>query len=116
MPTKTLFLIFTTLFTLAAALPNPFALQRRATCSTAVQNLVNGINQNIAVQKQEQQETTIIQQVLSAKTVDESDFQSAKSKLISIVNQGISIRENNQKIAPAGNGAIAGLMTVYYTS
>jgi hypothetical protein len=84
----------------------------RGACSTAVKNLVTGINDNIAVQKNEQSQTTIIQKILSANTTDDGNFQTAKSKLVTIVNQGITIRQNNQKIAPSGNAAIAGLATV----
>ncbi|PMD58454.1 uncharacterized protein K444DRAFT_532054 [Hyaloscypha bicolor E] len=84
----------------------------RGACSTAVKNLVSGINDNIAVQKNEQSQTTIIQKILSANTTDDGNFQTAKSKLVTIVNQGITIRQNNQKIAPSGNAAIAGLATV----
>ncbi|KAH8758515.1 hypothetical protein F5882DRAFT_261922, partial [Hyaloscypha sp. PMI_1271] len=88
------------------------ALMLRGACSTAVKNLVSGINNNIAVQKNEQSQTTVIQKLLSSNTSDSGGFQSAKSKLVTIVNQGITIRQNNQKIAPAGNAAIAGLATV----
>ncbi|KAF8848844.1 hypothetical protein BDZ45DRAFT_774502, partial [Acephala macrosclerotiorum] len=64
------------------------------------------------VQKQEQGQTKVIKQELAQATPNLDDFQSSKSKLIDIVNNGISIRTNNQKIAPSGNAAIAGLATV----
>jgi hypothetical protein len=98
------FLAFTT------ALP----LHKRTTCSSAVQKLVDGINDNITVQKQEQAQTKVIQQELAQTTPDQDDFQISKSKLIDIVNNGISIRTNNQKIAPSGNAAVSGLATVSF--
>lgn len=101
---KTSFTLFFSLFALATAVP---VLDERAACPADVEALVKGINDNIAVQKMEQSQTTVIQKQLSA-----ADFAPAKSKLIDIINQGASIRANNQKIAPAGNAAIAGLKTV----
>ncbi|RDW85184.1 hypothetical protein BP6252_02774 [Coleophoma cylindrospora] len=88
------------------------ALVSRAACSSAVTKLVDGINSNIAVQKQEQSQTTVIQKQLSAGNVNSADFKTNKDKLVTIVNKGISIRTNNQKIAPSGNAAISGLATV----
>ncbi|KUJ08359.1 uncharacterized protein LY89DRAFT_677223 [Mollisia scopiformis] len=108
----TKFLLPTLLLTLFLNLAISLPLHKRAACSSAVQNFVNGINDNITVQKQEQAQTKVIQQELAQATPDQDDFQSSKSKLITIVNQGISIRTNNQKIAPSGNAAIAGLATV----
>lgn len=52
-----------------------------------------------------------IQQELAQPTPDLDDFQSSKPKMIDIVNRGISIRTNNQKIAPSGNAAVPGLAT-----
>jgi hypothetical protein len=112
---STIFLHLIAVSTICAAVlvaPLDPALMLRGACSTAVKNLVTGINDNIAVQKNEQSQTTVIQKILSANTTDSGGFQSAKSKLVTIVNQGITIRQNNQKIAPAGNAAIAELATV----
>jgi hypothetical protein len=112
---STIFLHLITLSMICTAVPvaplDP-TLMLRGACSTAVKNLVSGINDNIAVQKNEQSQTTIIQKILSTNTTDDGNFQTAKSKLVTIVNQGITIRQNNQKIAPSGNAAIAGLATV----
>ncbi|KAH8670207.1 hypothetical protein BGZ60DRAFT_527691 [Tricladium varicosporioides] len=88
---------------------NFLSLTTRATCSPEVEALVSGINKNIDVQKQEQSQATVITSILAANTVDANDFKSAKGKLVDIVNSGAKIRANNQKIAPAGNAAIAGL-------
>jgi len=111
----TIFLHLIAVSTICTAVPvaplDP-ALMLRGACSTAVKNLVSGINNNIAVQKNEQSQTAVIQKLLSSNTNDSGGFQSAKSKLVTIVNQGITIRQNNQKIAPAGNAAIAGLAIV----
>jgi hypothetical protein len=112
---STIFLHLIAVSTICAAVlvaPLDPALMLRGACPTAVKNLVTGINDNIALQKNEQSQTTVIQKILSANTTDSGGFQSAKSKLVTIINQGITIRQNNRKIAPAGNAAIAGLATV----
>lgn len=53
-----------------------------------------------------------IGETISATPVDEARFQSEQKSLLETVNQGVSIREQNQQIAPANSPANAGLATV----
>ncbi|KAL8376576.1 hypothetical protein RB595_007601 [Gaeumannomyces hyphopodioides] len=93
----------------AIALP----AQNRAADCTAAKKLVEGIDKNISAQKMEQQAVGEIKKLLSADgQVDEAKFAQAKQNLLSHVNEGIKIREENQKMAPTGNPAIPGLATV----
>ncbi|PQE04634.1 ATP binding protein [Rutstroemia sp. NJR-2017a BBW] len=81
-------------------------------CPLAVAALASGISANIADQRNEQAAVTSIGNILAASPVDPATFNSAKASLLDFVNKGIAIREENQKIAPAGNAAIPGLATV----
>lgn len=107
---------FTTFLTLSLLisplLASTIPIQQRAACSADVQKLVDGINSNIAVQKDEAAGAKILSTVLAADTIDMDDFTSAKATLLTNVNKGITIRTANQKITPADNKATAGLATV----
>ncbi|PQE05697.1 integral membrane protein [Rutstroemia sp. NJR-2017a BVV2] len=81
-------------------------------CPAAVAALASGISANIADQRKEQAAVTSIGAILSQQPVNNSTFNTAKASLLDFVNKGIAIREQNQKIAPAGNAAIPGLATV----
>ncbi|PQE23368.1 ATP binding protein [Rutstroemia sp. NJR-2017a WRK4] len=81
-------------------------------CPAAVAALASGISANIADQRNEQAAVTSIGNILAAPPVDPANFDTAKASLLDFVNKGIAIREENQKIAPAGNAAIPGLATV----
>lgn len=81
-------------------------------CSQAVQDLATGISANIADQRNEVAAVTAVGDILGEDPVNPVTFAASKASLLDFVNKGIAIRENNQKIAPPGNGAIAGLATV----
>ncbi|RDW76967.1 hypothetical protein BP6252_05020 [Coleophoma cylindrospora] len=82
------------------------------TCSQAVQDLAAGISANIADQRNEVAAVTAVGDVLGEVPMNPVTFAASKASLLDFVNKGIAIRENNQKIAPPGNGAIAGLAIV----
>ncbi|KAL8289007.1 hypothetical protein RB597_000881 [Gaeumannomyces tritici] len=87
--------------------------QNRAAHCAAAQKLVEGIDKNIGAQKMEQEAVGEIKKILSVEgQVDEAKFAQAKQELLGHVNEGIEIREENQKMAPAGSPAIPGLATV----
>jgi hypothetical protein len=50
------------------------ALQGRDACSSDVQKLIDGINSNIAVQKDEQAQASVLASILSSDTIDNDDF------------------------------------------
>lgn len=81
-------------------------------CSPEVQALASGINSNIADQRNEQKAVTAVGKALQQSPFNASMFDAAQSSLMTFVQKGIQIRQNNQKIAPAGNAAIPGLATV----
>ncbi|RDW56448.1 hypothetical protein BP5796_13197 [Coleophoma crateriformis] len=81
-------------------------------CSQAVQDLAAGISANIADQRNEVAAVTAVGDVLGEVPMNPVTFAASKASLLDFVNKGIAIRENNQKIAPPGNGAIAGLAIV----
>jgi hypothetical protein len=82
------------------------------TCSPEVTALASGISANIADQNNEVAAVSSLGQMLTESPVDATLFAAGQASLLSFVQKGISIRENNQKIAPAGNPAIPGLATV----
>lgn len=81
-------------------------------CSPEVMALASGISANIDDQRNEQAAVTAVGDTLNENPMDPVAFAAAKASLLDFVNKGITIRENNQKIAPAGNPAIPGLATV----
>ncbi|TGO16632.1 hypothetical protein BTUL_0026g00860 [Botrytis tulipae] len=81
-------------------------------CSPEVQALASGISSNIADQRNEQKAVTAVGKILQQSPFNTSMFDAAQSSLMTFVQKGIQIRQNNQKIAPAGNGAIPGLAIV----
>lgn len=86
---------------------------KRAACSADVEKLAIGIQQNIQAQFGERDSTLGIQDLFNSTTGSCNErFAAAKTTLLGFVNSGIQIRTNNQKIAPAGNAAIAGLAIV----
>ncbi|ORY58911.1 uncharacterized protein BCR38DRAFT_489270 [Pseudomassariella vexata] len=89
----------------------PKSITNSNTC-VAAQKLADGIDENIAVQKQEQSDVAAIKKIVGTSNIDQAKFQSVKEKLLRTVNKGISVRESNQKMAPPGNNAITGLRTV----
>lgn len=79
----------------------------------ASKKLADGIDKNIGVQKMEQQAVGEVKKLLSVEgQVDAAKFAEAKKALVGFVNDGIKIREENQKAAQPGNPAIPGLATV----
>lgn len=76
--------------------------------------LAIGIAQNIVDQRNEQAALAQVKTVLQKQPVDMTAFQAAKSNLLVFVNDGITIRQSNQAIAPVGNPATAGLQTVCF--
>lgn len=81
-------------------------------CSAAVAALAQGIKANIAVQNNELAAVTTLGALLNENPVDSTLFAAGQASLLGFVKQGITIRENNQKIAPAGNAALPGLAKV----
>ncbi|KAI9647953.1 hypothetical protein NHQ30_004343 [Ciborinia camelliae] len=81
-------------------------------CSPEVAALASGIAANIADQRNEKLAVTAIGYMLEESPMNSSTFDSAKASLLDFVQKGITIRENNQKIAPQGNAAIPGLAKV----
>ncbi|PMD44762.1 hypothetical protein L207DRAFT_509439 [Hyaloscypha variabilis F] len=74
--------------------------------------LASGIQSNIADQNNELATVSALGNVLAQSPIDMTLYSATQASLLNFVNKGIAIRENNQKIAPPGNGAIAGLATV----
>ncbi|QSZ36888.1 hypothetical protein DSL72_006771 [Monilinia vaccinii-corymbosi] len=81
-------------------------------CSPQVKALVDGINANIADQRNEQAAVTVMGYVLQESPIDTTIFDAAKASLLTYVQKGITIRQNNQQITPPGNAATEGLATV----
>jgi len=81
-------------------------------CTQQVMALASGISANIADQNNEVAAASSLGQMLAESPVNNTLFAAGQVSLLSFVQKGISIRENNQKIAPAGNPAIPGLATV----
>jgi len=81
-------------------------------CSPAVLALASGIQSNIADQYNELATVTALGSVLAQNPVDTTLYAATQGSLLGFVTSGIAIRENNQRIAPAGNGAVAGLAIV----
>ncbi|KAK2606664.1 hypothetical protein N8I77_005398 [Diaporthe amygdali] len=75
----------------------------------AAQALADGIQSNIDLQTGEQASVEKVKAAVSQNPIDQAAFTAAKSQLLDFVNAGISARENNQAIAPAGNAAVDGL-------
>jgi len=94
-------------------LPTPsLATNTTSTCSPAIMALASGIQSNIADQNNELATVTALGNVLAQNPMDMTLYSATQASLLNFVTKGIAIRENNQKIAPPGNGAIAGLATV----
>jgi hypothetical protein len=91
---------------------NSSSTSTAAPCSPAVMALAAGIQDNIADQNNELNTATAMASILSQDPVDSTLFGASQSSLMGFVTKGIAIRQNNQKIAPAGNAALAGLATV----
>ncbi|KAF1985272.1 hypothetical protein K402DRAFT_394969 [Aulographum hederae CBS 113979] len=106
--------------TLTALLLVPFAvavpLERRQNGpdpATRAGQLQQGINANILAQMGEATATDTIQ-LLQTPGGDNNfqEFTVAKDNLMTFINAGIRIRENNQKIAPVDSPAVQGLAVV----
>lgn len=82
------------------------------TCSPAVLALVAGIQLNIADQFNELNTVTALGSILDQLPMDVTLYSATQTSLLGFVTKGIAIRENNQKIAPPGNGALPGLAIV----
>jgi hypothetical protein len=120
-----LLILISLLATQATALPNPVLLiiesspspvseatNSTTPCSAAVLALASGIQSNIADQYNELTTVTALGNVLAQNPLDTTLYSATQGSLLGFVTKGIAIRENNQKIAPAGNGALPGLATV----
>lgn len=79
-------------------------------CANA-KKLAAGIDDNIKIQKQEQSNVADIEKIVNSNNVDQKKFDAAKKTLLTTIDDGIKIREANQKLAD-GNGAKDGLATV----
>jgi hypothetical protein len=79
-------------------------------CAADVDRLASGIQQNILDQQGEQVSLQAIMNLMQANgSVDMGQFLTMKAQLLSFVTAGISLRVNNQEIAPPGNAAVSGL-------
>jgi hypothetical protein len=79
-------------------------------CAADVDRLASGIQQNILDQQGEQVSVQAIMNLMQTNgTVDMGQFMTMKAQLLSFVTAGISLRVNNQEIAPPGNAALPGL-------
>jgi hypothetical protein len=74
--------------------------------------LASGIQANIADQNNEVNTVTALGFILAQNPLDTTLYAATQGSLLGFVTKGIAIRENNQKIAPPGNGAIPGLAIV----
>jgi hypothetical protein len=81
-------------------------------CIPAIMALASGIQANIADQNNELSIVTALGYILAQTPVNTTLYSATQASLLGFVTEGIAIRENNQKIAPKGNSAIAGLAIV----
>lgn len=77
-------------------------------CSAAVNGLIAGIEINILAQHGELNATLALQAIEAESPVDQTAFAAGQAVLVSNVLFGMTIREYNQMILPAGNAATAG--------
>jgi hypothetical protein len=80
-------------------------------CAADVDRLASGIQQNILDQQGEQVSLQAIMNLMQNSTgpVNMAQFLTMKAQLLSFVTAGISVRENNQAVAPPTNAALPGL-------
>lgn len=95
--------------------PAAAAANSTGTCSSAVMALASGIQSNIADQNNELATVTALGDVLAQNPMDMTLYAATQASLMGFVTKGIAIRENNQKIAPAGNAAIPGLVSAPFS-
>ncbi|KAL5322110.1 hypothetical protein ACEPPN_010079 [Leptodophora sp. 'Broadleaf-Isolate-01'] len=81
-------------------------------CSSQVLALAAGIQSNIDDQNNELTTVNALGMVLGQNPLDMTLYGATQTSLMGFVTKGILIRENNQKLAPADNAAIAGLAIV----
>jgi hypothetical protein len=81
-------------------------------CADDVNALAAGIQENINDQHGEANSALQIQALITAGSVDQNKFFTAKGQLLSFVLAGIAVRQQNQAIAPPNNPAVAGLEIV----
>ncbi|KAK2025707.1 hypothetical protein LX32DRAFT_685040 [Colletotrichum zoysiae] len=79
---------------------------------TAAKQLADGIDKNIAAQKQEQADVAAVKDIVSKDNINASQFDEAKKKFLNTIQSGIDIRKNNQQIAGQSSPAAAGLAKV----
>ncbi|KAL0938678.1 uncharacterized protein CTRU02_205288 [Colletotrichum truncatum] len=79
-------------------------------CANA-KKLAAGIDKNIQIQKKEQSNVAAVKKIVNSNNINQGQFDQAKKTLLATVNDGIKVREANQKLAQ-GNGASSGLNTV----
>lgn len=96
----------------APTAPKSNSTSSTGACSQAVSALANGISANIADQNNELNTVTALGNVLAQNPLDTTLYAATQTSLLGFVTKGITIRENNQKIAPPGNAALAGLAVV----
>ncbi|KAK0108078.1 hypothetical protein ONS95_002899 [Cadophora gregata] len=81
-------------------------------CSPQILALAAGIQSNIDDQNNELTTVNALGMVLGQNPLDMTLYGATQSSLMGFVTKGILIRENNQKLAPAGNAALDGLAKV----
>ncbi|KAK1564071.1 uncharacterized protein LY79DRAFT_595359 [Colletotrichum navitas] len=118
-------LVLSLFFAFAIALPGPAQVDAVASdhfsgtvskvaavdCTNA-KSLADGIDKNIAAQKQEQTDVAAVKDIVNKDNVNTNQFDQAKKKFLATIQSGIDIRKNNQQIAGANNAASAGLAKV----
>jgi hypothetical protein len=98
----------------AGAAPN---VGNNTRCAADIDRLASGIQQNILDQQGEQVSVQAIANLMQTSvngTVNMAQFMTMKAQLLSFVTAGISVRENNQALAPPGNAALPGLGKVRF--
>ncbi|KAK2007656.1 hypothetical protein LZ32DRAFT_651010 [Colletotrichum eremochloae] len=98
-------------FALAVPAPAPVDAVAAVDCTNA-KKLADGIDKNIAAQKQEQIDVAAVKDIVNTDNVNASQFDQAKKKFLATIQSGIDIRKNNQQIAGENNPASAGLSKV----
>ncbi|KAH8722356.1 hypothetical protein GQ44DRAFT_622830 [Phaeosphaeriaceae sp. PMI808] len=92
---------------IAAALAAPAPQAAGAKCTQAQAHLTKGIQQNLDIQAQELKGVQTLQVMEKAGTAQAAAFQKEQKSVLSIQQQGIAIRANNQKLAKEINSPAA---------
>jgi DNA-binding ferritin-like protein len=111
-------LFLTTFFTSALAAPVkqhsissvPTKRGEKPECDEATEALIESIKDNLKDLYEQLDTAKELDDILSSSPFDEDKFDSAQGALLGLFNKATTMEQNSQKIAPAGNAAIPGLM------